>query len=116
MPALRGVVPVLLRENLAFRRFFAGQSVSLVGDQISFIALPLVGVIVLHASATQMGYLTAAGLVPNLLFSLHAGAWIDQRGRRRQTMLAECRSETGPMCRLGKRPQESPGSTSGLRR
>ena len=88
MPALRGVVPALLRENLAFRRFFAGQSVSLVGDQISFIALPLVGVIVLHASAAQMGYLTAAGLAPNLLFSLHAGAWVDRRGRRRQTMLA----------------------------
>ena len=84
----RGIVPALLRENLAFRRFFVGQSVSLVGDQISFIALPLVGVIVLHASAVQMGYLTAAGLAPNLLFSLHAGAWVDRRGRRRQTMLA----------------------------
>jgi MFS family permease len=35
-----------------------------------------------------MGYLTTAGLVPNLLFSLHAGAWVDRRGRRRQTMLA----------------------------
>ncbi len=85
---LRGVVPALLRENLEFRRFFTGQSVSLFGDQISFIALPLVGVIVLHASAAQMGYLTAAGLAPNLLFSLHAGAWIDRRGKRRQTMLA----------------------------
>ena len=84
----RGIVPALLRENLAFRRFFVGQSVSLVGDQISFIALPLVGVIVLHATAVQMGYLTAAGLAPNLLFSLHAGAWVDRRGRRRQTMLA----------------------------
>jgi MFS family permease len=81
-------VPALLRENVAFRRFFAGQSASLVGDQISFIALPLVGVIVLHANATQMGYLTAASLLPNLLFSLHAGAWIDRRGRRRKTMLA----------------------------
>ena len=88
MRALRSVVPALLRENLEFRRFFAGQSVSLFGDQISFIALPLVGVIVLHADATQMGYLTAAGLAPNLLFSLHAGAWVDRRGRRRQTMLA----------------------------
>jgi MFS family permease len=84
----RSVVPILLRENIAFRRFFAGQSASLVGDQISFIALPLIGVIVLHASAKQMGYLTAASLLPNLLFSLHAGAWIDRRGRRRQMMLA----------------------------
>ena len=80
--------PPLLRENVAFRRFFAGQFVSLVGDQVSLIALPLVGLLVLHAGAAQMGYLTTAALLPNLLFSLHAGAWVDRRGRRRQVMLA----------------------------
>ena len=80
--------PPLLRENVAFRRFFAGQAVSLVGDQVALIALPLVGVLVLHAGAAQMGYLTTAALLPNLLFSLHAGAWVDRRGRRRQVMLA----------------------------
>jgi MFS family permease len=82
------LVPGLLRENVPFRRFFAGQAVSLVGDQVSMIALPLVGVLVLHAGAAQMGYLTTASLVPNLLFSLHTGAWVDRRGRRRQVMLA----------------------------
>src|SRR5438105_1129077 len=35
-----------------------------------------------------MGYLGAASLVPNLLFSLHAGALVDRRGFRRQTMIA----------------------------
>src|SRR5438445_13733951 len=81
-------VPPLLRENRDFRLFFAGQAISLVGDQITLIALPLVGVLVLHAGAAQMGYLATAALVPNLLFSLHAGAWVDRRGRRRQVMLA----------------------------
>ena len=81
-------VPALLKENVPFRRFFAGQFVSLVGDQISLIALPLVGVLVLHAGPAQMGYLTTAALLPNLLFSLHAGAWVDRHGRRRQVMLA----------------------------
>src|SRR2546427_5878089 len=80
-------VPPLLRENRDFRRFFAGQSVSLVGDQITLIALPLVGVLVLHATAAQMGFLTAAGLAPNLLFSLHAGALVDRRGGGRRAML-----------------------------
>ena len=80
-------VPPLLRENLPFRRFFAGQAVSLVGDQITLIALPLVGVLVLDAGARQMGYLMTAELLPNLLFSLHAGAWVDRRGRRRRTMI-----------------------------
>jgi MFS family permease len=81
-------LPPLLRESAEFRRFFAGQAISLFGDQISLLALPLVGVIALDASAAQMGYLGTAALLPNLLFSLHAGAWVDRRGRRRQTMLA----------------------------
>jgi MFS family permease len=80
-------IPPLLRENANFRRYFAGQSISLLGDQITTIALPLTAVIALHASAAQMGVLTTAYLIPNLLFSLHAGAWIDRRGKRRQTML-----------------------------
>jgi MFS family permease len=82
------ILPPLLRENPPFRWFFGAQSVSLVGDQISLIALPLVAVLVLDANAAQMGYLGAAGLLPNLLFALHAGAWVDRRGRRRQTMIA----------------------------
>jgi MFS family permease len=82
------VLPPLLRENPQFRRYFAGQSVSLIGDQISLIALPLTAVIALHATPGQMGALTTAFLVPNLLFALHAGVWVDRRGRRRQTMLA----------------------------
>jgi MFS family permease len=82
------VIPSLLRENRSFRTFFAGQSVSLLGDQITLIALPLVAVLVLDASPAQMGYLAAAALLPNLLFSLHVGAWVDRRGRRRQTMIA----------------------------
>jgi MFS family permease len=79
-------VPAALRER-EFRRFWAGETISLFGDQITQIALPLVGVLALDASAAEMGYLGAALLVPNLLFSLHAGAWVDRRGRRRQMMV-----------------------------
>src|SRR5205085_7960763 len=63
-------------------------AISLVGDQVSLIALPLAAVLVLHASPAEMGYLASAALLPNLLFSLHAGALVDRRGRRRQTMIA----------------------------
>ncbi len=52
------------------------------------IALPLVAVLVLNAGASQMGLLTATILAPNLLFSLHFGAWIDRWGHRRQAMIA----------------------------
>ena len=82
------LIPPLLRENPRFRRFWIGQAVSLVGDQVTLIALPLLAVLALDATAAQMGYLVAAELAPNLLFSLHAGAWADRHGRKRQTMIA----------------------------
>jgi MFS family permease len=86
-PAGRFVrVPAVLREG-DFRRFWLGETVSLFGDQITLIALPLAAVLALHASPAEMGYLGAAALFPNLLFALHAGAWVDRRGRRRQTMI-----------------------------
>jgi MFS family permease len=85
---LRRFVPPLLRENVVFRRFWYAQTISLLGDQVTLIAVPLTAVLVLDANASQMGYLVAAELTPNLLFALHAGAWVDRRGRRRQTMIA----------------------------
>ncbi|MDQ5820110.1 MAG: MFS transporter [Actinomycetota bacterium] len=83
---MRRVIPPLLRER-EFGRFWWAQTASLVGDQITLLALPLTAVLVLDAGAAQMGYLTAAELVPNLLFSLHAGALVDRMGRRRATMI-----------------------------
>jgi hypothetical protein len=72
-----GRLPTLLRER-AFRRSWTGQTVSLFGDQITQIALPLLAVLALHADAAQMGWLTAAGLLPSLLFSVRSrlpGPW-----------------------------------------
>jgi MFS family permease len=83
----RRSVPRLLRESAVFRRYWGAHTVSLFGDQISLLAIPLVAVLTLDASAAEMGYLTAVALAPNLLFALHAGAWVDRRGRRRGTMI-----------------------------
>ena len=81
------MIPPVLRDNRNFRNYFFGQAVSLLGDQITLIALPLTAVLALHATAGQMGALTTVALVPNLIFSLHAGSWVDRRGGRRQVML-----------------------------
>jgi len=81
------VLPPLLKRNRNFRRYFVGQAVSLIGDQVGLIALPLTAVLALDASPAQMGALTTVALVPNLLFSLHAGAWVDRFGHRRRVML-----------------------------
>jgi MFS family permease len=78
--------PRLLRER-PFRRYWSAQTVSLFGDQISALALPLLAVIGAHAGPAEMGLLTAAAVIPNLLFSLLAGALIDRYPRRRQLMI-----------------------------
>jgi MFS family permease len=77
----------LLRER-EFRRFWLAQSISLLGDQVAVIALPLVAVLVLDAGPGQMGLLGAAALFPHLLFSLPAGVWLDRVAERRRVMIA----------------------------
>ena len=82
---MKRFVPRVLRENPVFRRVSYGQRSRFRRPDLD-IAIPLTAVLVLDANAKQMGYLVAAELVPNL-FALHAGAWVDRRGRRRQTMI-----------------------------
>jgi MFS family permease len=82
----RDLVPPLLR-NRVFRRYWGASTVSMFGDQVSSVAVPLTAVLVLHAHAFQMGYLTALEWLPSLLFGLHAGAWVDRRGQRRRAMI-----------------------------
>jgi hypothetical protein len=67
----------------AFRRFWIGESISLLGTQVTALALPLTAVVLLDASPEQMGVLTAVGLVPFLLVGLPAGVWVDRFSRRR---------------------------------
>jgi MFS family permease len=70
-----------------FRKLWLGQTISLFGDQITYIALPLTAVLVLDANAAEMGYLGAAALLPHLFFSLPAGVWLERVARRRQVMI-----------------------------
>ncbi len=42
------------------------------------LALPLTAAVLLHATPTQMGLLTAVELLPFLLFSLPSGVWLDR--------------------------------------
>jgi MFS family permease len=76
-----------LWKHLDFRRLWAAQGVSQIGNQISMLALPLIAAITLDASAFEVGLLAAAGQAPALIFGLVAGAWLDQR-RRRPVMIA----------------------------
>jgi MFS family permease len=71
-----------LYRHADFRRLWAGQTVSQFGSQVSVLALPLVAVLVLHASAFRVSLLGMFDLLPFLLFALPAGAWVDRVARR----------------------------------
>ncbi|MEU7205773.1 MFS transporter [Streptomyces sp. NPDC045470] len=61
-----------------FRLLLAGAAASQAGTQVALVALPLVAVVGLHASAFEVGLLTAAETAAFLLIGLPAGAWVDR--------------------------------------
>ena len=75
-----------LWRNADFVRLWVGSTVSGVGSQITFLALPLTAVLVLDASPLQMGILAALGGAPALIFGLGTGVWVD-RIRKRPVMI-----------------------------
>jgi MFS family permease len=72
-----------------FVKLWAGQTISLFGSKITFLALPLTAVLVLDATPAQMGFLTAAGAIPALLVGLFAGVWVDRYRRRPILIVAD---------------------------
>ncbi|MFD8078756.1 MFS transporter [Streptomyces sp. NPDC059718] len=86
MSAADQAVPISLWRDQRFRRFWAGQSVSQFGDRITELALPLIAVGALHASAHQVAWLTALIWAPNLL-GIVLGAWVDHRVHKRRLMV-----------------------------
>ncbi|MEJ7754762.1 MAG: MFS transporter, partial [Candidatus Limnocylindrales bacterium] len=70
-----------------FVKLWVAESISMAGSQISQLAIPLLAIVLLNASAFEVGLLTAVGFLPFLLFGLPAGVWID-RLRRRPILIA----------------------------
>ncbi len=67
----------LLRDP-AYRRLWGSIVTSSFGNQVMMLALPLTAAVLLQATPTQMGLLTAIELLPFLLFSLPSGVWLDR--------------------------------------
>ncbi|MEU2552348.1 MFS transporter [Streptomyces sp. NPDC014684] len=65
-----------------FLLLWSGQTVSEMGSQVTVLALPLVAVVVLDASAFQVGLLAAAEMSAYLLVALPAGAIADRVAKR----------------------------------
>ncbi|MFJ5885804.1 MFS transporter [Kitasatospora cineracea] len=71
----------MLRTERRFARLFVGQSLSILGDRVSFVALPF-AVLSIGGSAADVGLVTAAGLLPLLVFTLAGGVWADRLPRQ----------------------------------
>ena len=70
-----------------FLKLWSAETISQFGSQISLLALPLVAIDVLHATAFQVAALSVVEFLPFLLVSLPAGVWVD-RLRRRPILVA----------------------------
>ncbi|HET9783168.1 MAG TPA: MFS transporter [Candidatus Dormibacteraeota bacterium] len=76
-----------LWRNLDFVKLWVGQSVSVLGSQVSQLALPTVAILLLHATPFQVGVLGALEFLAFPVLGLVAGVYAD-RIRRRRLMIA----------------------------
>jgi len=83
---LRRRAGVLAGRN--FRRFYAGYVTSLLGTSMSGVAVAW-AVLDSGGSATSLGYVFAANVVPQVLLLALAGAIADRLGRRRVMLAAD---------------------------
>ncbi|MFD7905597.1 MFS transporter [Kitasatospora sp. NPDC059747] len=77
-----------LRHNRDFLKFWSGETLSLLGSQVTTLALPLTAVIAFDATPEQVGLLRFLQLVPYLGLALVFGVLVDRMPRRRAMLLA----------------------------
>ena len=72
-----------------FLRLWSAETISQVGTQVSNLALPLVAIVTLDATAFEVAALGTVVFLPWLLFSLPAGVWVDRLRRRPILVVAD---------------------------
>jgi len=65
-----------------FVKLWAGQAISLLGSQVTNLALALVAAAVLQATPVEMGLIGSLNVLPLAVFGLPAGVWVDRVRRR----------------------------------
>ena len=70
-----------------FLKLWAGETISLLGTQVSSLAIPLTAIALLNVGPNQLGLLRTAEFLPFIVLTLLAGTWAD-RHRRRPLMIA----------------------------
>lgn len=65
-----------------FRLFWAGETVSELGSQVTLLALPMTAILTLNATPTWVGFVIAATWLPVIVVSPLAGLWLDRHRSR----------------------------------
>ncbi|GAB3519593.1 MFS transporter [Phytohabitans suffuscus] len=73
--------------NRDFRRLWLGSAVSSFGSEVAELALPLLALVTLSASAAEVGLLRVAQFLPFLLATLPLGVLVDRHRRRRLSFM-----------------------------
>lgn len=77
-----------LRESIPYRTLFWGQFVSLLGTQLTVVALPL-QVYLITRSSLAVGFIGMVQLGPSLVFTLFGGTLADAMDRRRVLFITQ---------------------------
>jgi MFS family permease len=72
------LAPTDLLRDATYRRLWTSILISSFGGQVTLLAIPLTAAVLMRASPTQMGYLTAMEIMPFALLSLPSGVWLDR--------------------------------------
>ncbi|WP_405650950.1 MFS transporter [Streptomyces sp. NBC_00019] len=72
-----------------FRVLFAASTLSQLGTNVSYVAVPLLAVTALDAGPGQVGALATLSTLAFLLLGLPAGAWVDRMRHRRVLIAAD---------------------------
>jgi Na+/melibiose symporter-like transporter len=82
------------RTSTNLRLLVSGQLLSLVGSEVTKLALPLYALGTLHATSGETGLLRAAALAPALVAAPLVGVWVD-RLPRRQVLVVTALAQAG---------------------
>jgi hypothetical protein len=80
--AAKDVMVSRLIPNCDFQKLWTADSISVLGSQISLLAIPLTAAIILKVEPLAFAMLGTIEFLPFILFTLPVGAWVDRLPRR----------------------------------
>lgn len=85
----RPAAPSSLWRHRDFMWLWSAETASQLGSQVTLLALPATAILLLQASAFQVGLLGTLEFLPFILIGLPAGVWVDRLRRRPILIVAD---------------------------